>query len=72
MKGSLEAFRVGSVLGVGNGRVGGSNLENDGSFFKGEGGLGSEFGGEGVVPWEDNADFAEPEFQEFELTKVLV
>ena len=72
MEAPLESLWIGTVLGGRNAGVRGGDLEDDGRLFECEGGLGGELGGEGVMPGEDDSDFGESEFEEFELTKVLV
>jgi hypothetical protein len=50
MECTFEAFWVRSTLGSSNGGVCGSNLEEDGSLFVGNGRLSDLLGREGVLP----------------------
>ena len=47
---SLEAFRIGAGIGGGEGREDGGEEVDDRGFLERKGGLGGDFGGEGVVP----------------------
>lgn len=59
MKGELHALWIRSVLGSGDGRVGGGDLEEDGCLFVGDGCLHGDLIGEGIVPREVDADLGE-------------
>lgn len=72
VEGELEAVWIGAVLCCGDGGVGCGDLEEDGGLFVGDGCLGGELVGEGVVPGKVDADLGEAELEELELAKVLV
>ena len=72
VEGELQALWIGPILRCGDGGVGGSNLEEDGGLFVGDGGLHGDLVGEGIVPGEVDANLGEAELEELELAKVLV
>jgi hypothetical protein len=45
---------------------------DDTRFLKRKRGLGGDFLGEGVVPWESDLDLGKAELKQLELPKVLV
>jgi hypothetical protein len=72
IEGSLETLWVRPTLLRSNRRVCRGDLEDDRCLLERDGGLGCELGCESISPGKVDADFWEPEFEKFELTKVLI